>query len=391
MRLDSPTLIFSIGILSLLMAFITWTFQGAIAERNYGLKTWSVGISCVGMSLILNLLRGELHPVFGILGANASFMAGGTLGLIAPAIFYQAKFSKSIVVMALSVGSSSLLAYYFLDFSIALAMVGVCLCMAVVLIYSAVVVYRGSSKPISFSTHAFALSMGVMGMTYFARAAVVGVNPNVSVAPVTLAGTHQSVLIFGALFVVCSSMSFYSMVQEEQQREIRERAKRDPLTGLFNRRAFFESAEKLAEEKMLFSIVMIDIDYFKLINDTHGHLGGDVVLNFTGRLISNMFRVDDIPCRFGGEEFCVLIRNCNEQQALQHVSSLVEKFRQSVIRLSESADVTITISAGVSEHLPGQKLLKTIQAADAALYRAKHSGRNQVQCFSDAVAIKPTE
>ena len=78
MRLDSPTLIFSIGILSLLMAFITWTFQGAIAERNYGLKTWSVGISCVGMSLILNFLRGELHPVFGILGANASLMAGGT-------------------------------------------------------------------------------------------------------------------------------------------------------------------------------------------------------------------------------------------------------------------------------------------------------------------------
>jgi diguanylate cyclase (GGDEF)-like protein len=181
------------------------------------------------------------------------------------------------------------------------------------------------------------------------------------------------------------------MVQEEQQREIRERAKRDPLTGLFNRRAFFESAEKLAEEKMLFSIVMIDIDYFKLINDTHGHLGGDVVLNFTGRLISNMFRVDDIPCRFGGEEFCVLIRNCNEQQALQNVSSLVEKFRQSVIRLSESVDVTITISAGVSEHTSGQKLLKTIQAADAALYSAKNSGRNQVQCFGDAAAIKSTE
>lgn len=388
MKLDSPTLIFSIGILSLLMAFITWTFQGAIAERNYGLKTWSVGISCVGMSLILNFLRGELHPVLGILGANASLMAGGTLGLIAPAIFYQAKFSKSIVVMALSVGSASLLAYYSLDFSIAFAMVGVCFSMAVVLIYSAVVVYRGASRPISFSTHAFALSMGVMGMTYFARAAVVGVNPNVSVAPVTLAGTHQSVLIFGALFVVCSSMSFYSMVQEEQQREIRERAKRDPLTGLFNRRAFFESAEKMTEEKVLFSIVMIDIDHFKLINDTHGHLGGDVVLNFTGRLITNMFRVDDIPCRFGGEEFCVLIRHCNAQQAVQQVSLLVDKFRQSVIRLPESADVKITISAGVSEHSSGQKLLKTIQAADAALYRAKNSGRNQVQCFSEAVVTE---
>ena len=135
--------------------------------------------------------------------------------------------------------------YYFLNFSIAFAMVGVCFSMAVVLIYSAKVVYKHSPKPVSFSMHAFALSMGVMGMTYFARAAVVGFNPVVSVAPVTLAGTHQSVLIFGALFVVCSSMSFSSMVQEEQQNEITERAKRDPLTRLFNRRAFFNAAEQL--------------------------------------------------------------------------------------------------------------------------------------------------
>lgn len=387
MKLDSNTLIFSIGILSLLMAFITWTFQGAILERNYGLKTWSVGISCVGISLILNFLRGELPPLFGILGANVSLMAGGTLGLLAPAKFYQVQVSKPIVVSALSVGAASLLVYYFLNFSIAFAMVGVCFSMAVVLIYSAKVVYANSPKPISFSTHAFALSMGVMGMTYFARAGVVGFNPDVSVAPVTLAGTHQSVLIFGALFVVCSSMSFYSMVQEEQQNEVTERAKRDPLTGLFNRRAFFDSAEKLAQEKALFSIVMVDIDHFKTINDMHGHLGGDSALSFAGRLIANAFRLDDIPCRFGGEEFCVLLRNCNAEQATQQAELLAEKFRQGVIRLPEGGEVKITISAGVSAHTSDQKLLKTIQAADTALYVAKKGGRNQVQCFESSMAI----
>ena len=98
MKLDSSTLIFSIGILALLMAFITWTFQGAIVERNYGLKTWSVGISCVGISLILNFLRGELPPLLGILGANVSLMTGGMLGLLAPAIFFQAQFSKPLVI-----------------------------------------------------------------------------------------------------------------------------------------------------------------------------------------------------------------------------------------------------------------------------------------------------
>lgn len=306
-------------------------------------------------------------------------MAGGTLGLLAPAKFFQTKISKPIVISALTVGFISLMVYYLFGFSIAFAMVGVCFAMAVVLIYSASVVYKNTSKPISFSTHAFALSMGIMGLTYFARAAVVGINPNVSVAPVTLAGTHQSVLIFGALFVVCSSMSFYSMVQEEQQREIRERAKRDPLTGLYNRRAFFDVAEKLAEEKAAFSIVMIDIDHFKTINDTHGHLGGDRVLAFAGRLIANAFRLEDIACRFGGEEFCVLLCNCDADQSVEITASLVEKFRQSVIRLPNGQDVQITISAGVHEHSPEQPLLKTIQSADTCLYSAKHGGRNQVQ------------
>ena len=379
MKLDSSTLIFSIGILALLMAFITWTFQGAIVERNYGLKTWSVGISCVGVSLILNFLRGELPPALGILGANVSLMAGGTLGLLAPTIFFQKNFSRSLVVTALSLGAASLFAYYLFDAPIAFAMIGVCFSMSVVLVYSALVVYKNSAKPISFSTHAFALSMGVMGMTYFARAVAVGINPNVSVAPVTLAGTHQSVLIFGALFVVCSSMSFYSMVQEEQQREIQERAKRDPLTGLFNRRAFFESAEQLIQEKTSFSILMIDIDHFKSINDTHGHLGGDTVLAFAGRLIANSFRITDVACRFGGEEFCVLLRDCDAIQASEQALLLVEKFRVSVVNLADGNDVTVTISVGVSEHVFENKLLKTIQFADARLYAAKHNGRNQVQ------------
>jgi len=85
MQLDSSTLIFSIGILSLLMAFISWTFPGPIAERDYGLKTWSIGITFVGISLILIFLRGFLPPFGGVFMVNICLMAGDTLGLLAPA------------------------------------------------------------------------------------------------------------------------------------------------------------------------------------------------------------------------------------------------------------------------------------------------------------------
>lgn len=377
MQLDSSTLIFSIGILSLLMAFISWTFTGPITERDYGLKTWSIGITFVGISLILIFLRGLLHPFWGVFMANICLMAGGTLGLLAPARFYQAKVQYSVVVLALVVGILGLLLHTVWNYSIAFAMVSVCASMAVVMLYTVRVVYTHSPRPVPFAAHIFASSMGFMGVAYLLRAATVLINPNVPVGPASLSGGHQSMLIVGALFVVCSTMSLYAVVHDEQKNEIAERARRDPLTGLFNRRAFFEQADKLEAQGAAFAILMIDIDHFKSINDKHGHLGGDRVLVHAARLIQGLFRTNDIACRFGGEEFCVLLRECNLAQALQLAQELVNRWAAEPLDVSDGQRVTVTTSVGVCARAPGQTLLKTLQNADAALYSAKHQGRNR--------------
>ncbi len=170
MQLDSNTLIFSIGILSLLMAFISWTFPGPLAERDYGLKTWSVGITLVGLSLILIFLRGRVPAFWGVFMANLCLMAGGTLGLLAPARFYQVRVQPVIVGAALVVGLGGLCLYTVWGASIAVAMVGVCLAMGVLLLYSVVLVYRHGGRPLPFATHVFALSMGVMAVAYLLRA-----------------------------------------------------------------------------------------------------------------------------------------------------------------------------------------------------------------------------
>jgi len=386
MQLDSSTLIFSIGILSLLMAFISWTFPGPIAERDYGLKTWSIGITFVGISLILIFLRGLLHPFWGVFMANICLMAGGTLGLLAPARFYQVKVRYSVVILALVGGILSLLLHTVLGYSIAFAMIGVCVAMAVVMLYTVRVVYTNSPRPVPFAAHIFAGSMGLMGVAYLLRATAVVINPDVPVGPVSLSGGHQSMLIVGALFVVCSTMSLYAVVHDEQKNEIAERARRDPLTGLFNRRAFFELADKLEVQGATFSILMIDIDHFKSINDSHGHLGGDRVLVHAARLIQSVFRTDDIACRFGGEEFCVLLRECNRAQALQLAQELVSRWAAEPLDVSDGPRVTVTTSVGVSTRVRGQTLLKTIKNADAALYSAKHQGRNRAVEYSEAAA-----
>lgn len=386
MQLDSNTLIFSIGILSLLMAFISWTFPGPITERDYGLKTWSIGITFVGISLILIFLRSQLPAFLGVFMANVCLMTGGTLGLLAPARFYQVKVRRSVVVLALGIGLTGLLLHTAWGFSIAFAMVGVCFAMAVVMLYTVRVVYRHSPRPVPFAAHVFAGSMGFMGVAYLLRAAVVVANPDVPVGPVSLSGGHQSMLIVGALFVGCSTMSFYAVVHDEQKSEIAERARRDPLTGLFNRRAFFEQAEKLEAQGTDFAILMIDIDHFKSINDNFGHLGGDRVLVHAARLIQSAFRTEDIACRYGGEEFCVLLRGCDRAQALQLAEALVKRWASEPLDVSEGRRVTVTASVGVCARAFGQALLKTLQHADAALYSAKHQGRNRaVACMDEAI------
>ena len=383
MQLDSSTLIFSIGILSLLMAFISWTFPGPITERDYGLKTWSIGITFVGISLILIFLRGLLHPFLGVFMANICLMAGGTLGLVAPARFYRANVRYSVVAISLLVGLLGLLLHTAWGYTIAFAMVSVCVAMSVVMLYTVKVVYTNSPRPVPFAAHVFACSMGFMGVAYLIRATTVVINPNVPVGPVSLSGGHQSMLIVGALFVVCSTMSLYAVVHDEQKNEIAERARRDPLTGLFNRRAFFEQADKLEAEGATFAILMIDIDHFKSINDNHGHLGGDRVLVHAARLIQNVFRTDDIACRFGGEEFCVLLRECDIVQAMQLAKELVNRWDAAPLDVSDGTRVRVTVSVGVCARDLGQTLLKTIQNADAALYSAKHQGRNRAVAYSD--------
>ncbi len=379
MQLDSNTLMFSIGILSLLMAFVSWTFPATITDRDFGLKHWAIGICFVGFSLILIFLRSQVTAFFGVFLANVFLMTGGTLGLVAPARFFQVRYRLGAVVLAWALGLGGLVAYLGLGLSIAYAMIGVCFAMAIVMLHTVQLVLTHARRPIPFPAKIFALSMGFMGVSYATRSIVVVLNPQVSVAPVSLAGAHQSMLIVGALFVVSSTISFYSMVHDEQKHQIAERAKRDPLTGLFNRRAFFELATPIEREQTPFAILMIDIDHFKSINDTYGHLGGDAVLSHAGRLLLGAFRIDDIACRFGGEEFCVLLRGCDAGQAMERAGQLVAQFDRHTIRLPGGEDVRISVSVGVCQHLPGRGTLKTIQNADLALYDAKHGGRNQAR------------
>ena len=163
-------------------------------------------------------------------------------------------------------------------------------------------------------------------------------------------------------------------------RDAQTRASTDPLTGLPNRRYFEEYVELLGRGRRAadaIGILMVDVDRFKVLNDRFGHAVGDVVLRAIGRAIASTVRDLDVPARFGGEEFVILLRNPSPDVALE----VGERIREAVERI-DLRDVgvgPVTVSVGASVSRDGEAVASLVERADHALYRAKRYGRNRVE------------
>ena len=160
-------------------------------------------------------------------------------------------------------------------------------------------------------------------------------------------------------------------------------ASTDVLTGLNNRRAFFDKAESLfaycKRNNQPISALMLDIDHFKKINDTYGHAAGDIALRNLAHLLKNHLRDSDLSCRFGGEEFVVLLPNTTESEAMEMANQLKKIMATSVIALADENALSLTASFGVSQY--GETVEDLLNHADSAMYLAKNGGRNHVMAY----------
>ena len=159
-------------------------------------------------------------------------------------------------------------------------------------------------------------------------------------------------------------------------------AHHDFLTGLYNRRYFFELLKEytpLAKAKNeFFALAIIDIDNFKTINDTYGHDIGDIVLKELADGLHKNLKKDDIAVRFGGEEFCVVLKNCTQKSALEFLIKLIKNIEHQKIVLNDGKILHVTVSAGVT-FSDSDTLAQMLKQADLALYKAKQNGKNRVE------------
>ena len=179
----------------------------------------------------------------------------------------------------------------------------------------------------------------------------------------------------------------------ELQEQIRALARRDALTGLLNRGAVLEvftnEVVRARREHTPLSIIMVDFDHFKRVNDTYGHLAGDAVLREIARRMSEQVRPYDAVGRYGGEEFLLVLPNCAHDEAVEVAERLrVRAVSEPVV--FEGTSITIAISLGLAcqARILSDEPEPLIAAADAALYEAKRTGRNRV-CVAPPLAEAP--
>ncbi|MES1945456.1 diguanylate cyclase [Salinisphaera sp. PC39] len=175
----------------------------------------------------------------------------------------------------------------------------------------------------------------------------------------------------------------YEISRERSERQLLRMASTDPLTGLPNRARFREVFERelkrIDRQGGTLSLAVFDLDYFKRVNDVHGHDAGDALLRRVGEIFDTRLRATDWVCRMGGEEFCVILPGTDTAQAVVIAEELRRRIEDMAF-VHDGVEIPVTVSVGVAELDPAAPYLEALYGeADSRLYRAKARGRNRVE------------
>ena len=187
----------------------------------------------------------------------------------------------------------------------------------------------------------------------------------------------------GVVFVLTIILLLFTMsLTKKIMYQLESMAIRDPLTSLYTRRYLNESMDDLIlrherDKDKYLSVIFFDIDFFKKVNDTHGHSCGDEVLSIIGEIIRKTSRPDDICVRYGGEEFVVILLS-EKKDASMHLAERIRSKSQEVVFTQNRIEFSVTLSAGIAIRENSELIDATLQRADEKLYKAKEKGRNCV-------------
>ena len=379
--IDPRTFLLVANLLGMLCALVLWVQARSFPDDIEGLRDWALAVVLIGCASGLASMRGILPDGVAIVAASGMLLLGQLL-LITGLQRYSGRVpawrptldgigAVLILIVWLTYGSHN---YQGRIFIMALAHIG---------FFAAGAVLAWRAAPTGFGSRflsAFFL-LGVAVAVWRIVTLSIAVAETDDIFDRNL--IQQVYLGMFSLGVLGLSIGFILLANERLRVELEFMATRDPMTGAFNRRAFFSRAEvewaRTMRSRRPLAVITSDIDFFKKVNDTHGHHIGDLVIKDYAQRSAQMLRVPDILARFGGEEFVILLPDTGMTEA----KKVAERIRREIETQRSKTLPSYTVSLGVAVAQGDVGQASDIEAllaeADAALYRAKHGGRNRVE------------
>ena len=377
-----PTLFLMLIAVSVALALsVTLVARGQLRD---GMAYWAAALACNAAGYVLFALRGQVSDWLSIVLGNVLFSSVFAL-FIEGVLQFQKRKPRPWAIW-LPVPVTACLFAALLPWQVARVVAGGLVfslqCAAVMVI---LLQRRKTTVGVGqdFMLAGFLLMIGgfafqVVGTVLRTDEVASIMTPHIVQTVVFLAATISGVVVTLGLVV---------MTKDRADALNRSLAMRDELTGLINRRSLLESlAQHLSAAQrhgQPLALLMLDIDFFKRVNDTHGHLSGDKVLKTMAGVLAQRHRGQDVLGRLGGEEFLMVLPNTTEEGALQLAESLRQAVADTHFQAVSGERIAITVSIGLCAlaRLNHPQCEDLIGAADQALYRAKAAGRNRVEVF----------
>ncbi|CAN7698892.1 GGDEF domain-containing protein [Pseudoduganella sp. LjRoot289] len=382
-QLDLRTLLLMTTVMSGVMSVVMYSVHRSFRGEVRGLERWSLALACLVLAGGIFTLRGWLTDGIALLGANALLFAGVGLTMIGTQEFFGRRPSWRLFHGVCAVGIV-LTAWWQLvqpHFGLRVAVFS----FAAFIFYAVQVWLAWLHGVRHFSNCFFGVLVTVQALVVLVRATI-AMSIDAGTEDVLRNGSMVNLFLALANFMsLMLAIAFIMMAMRRLQTILEERSTHDPLTGVLNRRGFdiFYNKQRvqLGREGRPLSLMSIDLDHFKAINDRYGHVVGDRVLVQIAHVISQALRESDYVARFGGEEFVVLLPDAEVPRAML----VADRIREALRHGWDDQLPPCTVSIGIGTHVSRQESLDSlIGRTDAALYRAKENGRDRVELAGTA-------
>ena len=383
-QLDLRTMFLMTAVMCSVMSMVMYSMHNSFRGEVRGLDRWALGLlSLVGAGAMF-LLRDTLPAAVALMSSNALLFWGVGLSMIGTQEFFGRRPGWGLFHGVWAVGMLLTAWWLLVQPHFGARMAAFSLAAFISYAVQSWLAWRHGAR--HFSYRFFAGLITLQMLVVLARLAIALSVDAVTEGVLRNSGLVNLFLAVANFMSLILAVSFLMMAMRRLQTILEDRSTHDPLTGVLNRRGFdiFYTKQRvqLVREGRPLSLMSIDLDRFKAVNDRYGHVMGDRVLIQVARVISESLRESDSVARFGGEEFVVLLPGAEVPRAVQ----VAERIREALRTGWDDQLPPCTVSIGIGTHLSREETLDSlICRADAALYRAKENGRDRVE-LADALA-----